>query len=231
MSVLTANAQTVSRTILGHEYVDLGLPSGIKWATCNVGASSPYESGEYYAWGETCPKNNYCWNTLRYCTDIHIFLVSDTGFIEVSSSDTLSNTSVYKYEVQFSKYYSSIDNMTSLDKSDDVAFLYWGKDWRMPTALEWEELTKYCSLKRATKDGIKGCIVTSKKNGNSIFLAASGRRLDRGYDEVGISGYYWSSSLYAEDQYCSWSFLFTSGFHYLGSDLRYCGFTVRPVSE
>ncbi len=85
--------------------VDLGLPSGTLWADRNIGASSPEDYGDYFAWGETTTKSNYEWSTLKYCED-------NTG-------DRFS-----KYNTQ-SKY-GNVDNKTTLEKSDDAATANWG---------------------------------------------------------------------------------------------------------
>ena len=156
----------------GHEYVDLGLPSGIKWATCNVGATSPEEYGDYFAWGETQPKDYYDWDTYKYGSKI-----------------------VTKYCKE--SWYGTVDNKTVLELSDDAAHVNWGGNWRMPTEAEYDELmnTTNCTWTWTTQNGVKGYKVTSKKNGNTIFLPAAGsRNFDNPYARR--FGYYWSSSLY-----------------------------------
>ena len=157
-----------------HDYVDLGLPSGIKWATCNVGATTPEGYGDYFAWGETTPKNNYDWSTYKYCN---------------GSSSTLT-----KYNTNSSN--GTIDNKTTLDLSDDAARANWGGTWRMPTRAEQEELINNCTWTWSTRNGVRGYKVTSKTNGNSIFLPAAGYRTGTSVYTVGSFGYYWSSSLY-----------------------------------
>ncbi|MDD6782411.1 MAG: hypothetical protein PUD89_05750, partial [Bacteroidales bacterium] len=102
----------------GHEYVDLGLPSGLKWATCNVGATAPEAYGDYYAWGETTTKSTYEWSTYKWCD---------------GSYDTQT-----KYCTSSS--YGTVDNKTVLDLADDAARANWGGAWRMPTDEEWTEL-------------------------------------------------------------------------------------------
>ncbi|MCI7430492.1 MAG: hypothetical protein MSS84_06410, partial [Bacteroidales bacterium] len=72
----------------GHDYVDLGLPSGTKWATCNVGASTPEEYGNYYAWGETTPKAYYDWSTYKWCNGSKTTL---TKYNTSSSYGTVDN--------------------------------------------------------------------------------------------------------------------------------------------
>jgi len=190
----------------GHYYVDLGLPSGLKWATCNVGAATPEAYGDYFAWGETTPNNNYDWSTYKYCN---------------GSYSTLT-----KYNT--SSDYGTLDNKTILDLSDDAARVNWGGSWRMPTREELDELRDNCTWSWTTKNGIKGYKVTSIINGNSIFLPAAGYRGGTSYD-VGSHGRYWSSSLYESTPYNARSLGFGSG--RVGWDYlrRYRGHAVRAV--
>ena len=131
-----------------YEAVDLGLPSGIKWATCNVGATKPEEFGGYYAWGETEEKDDYSWGTYKWCNG--------------------SSTTMTKYCIDSS--YGTVDNKTVLDLEDDVAHVKWGGSWRMPTRAEQEELRNNCTWTWTTQNAVNGYKVTSKTNGNSIFL-------------------------------------------------------------
>ena len=196
-------------TANGHEYVDLGLPSGTKWATCNVGATTPEEAGNCYAWGETEPKTTYDWSTYKWCN---------------GSYDTLT-----KYNTDAK--YGTVDNKTVLDPEDDAARANWGGAWRMPTDEEWTELRKNCEW-TWTSDyngtGVAGRIVTSNINGNSIFLPAAGGRFDDVLDVAGIYGYYWSSSLYTDSR-DAWSVYFDSDYVGRGGSSRYIGRSVRPV--
>ncbi|MGM9746984.1 MAG: hypothetical protein ACI30H_08505 [Paludibacteraceae bacterium] len=165
-----------------HDWVDLGLPSGIKWATCNVGASAPEEYGDYFAWGETTPKSDYAWETYKWATTEY-----NTRY-EFLDLETLT-----KYNTK--EEYGTIDNKTILDLEDDAAYANWGREWRMPTDEEWLELRTKCEWKLSTYYGRKGYRVQSKTNGHLIFLPAAGKRF---YDELeltGSHGNYWSSSL------------------------------------
>ena len=191
----------------GHTYVDLGLPSGTLWATCNVGASSPEEYGDYYAWGETETKSTYDWNTYKWCK---------------GSENTLT-----KYCTSSS--YSTVDNKKVLESSDDVAHVKWGGSWRMPTDAEMTELRENCTWTWTTQGGKNGYKVTSKKKGNSIFLPAAGYRDDSSLDNAGSSGYYWSSSLYTSYPDLAWYVDFYSSSVYRGHYDRCCGQSVRPV--
>lgn len=126
----------------GYSYVDLGLPSGTKWATMNVGAESPSDFGDFFAWGETQPKGSYSWDNYKWGN-----------------------------EDEFTKY-SSTDNKTVLESLDDAASVNWGGSWRMPTNNEMQELfhDDNCTSTKGYLDGKLGYIIESKKNGNSIFI-------------------------------------------------------------
>ena len=192
----------------GHEWVDLGL--SVKWATCNVGASRPSDYGSYFAWGETKPKSDYSWSTLKYCLD------SDGN--------------------KFSKYvtensYGSVDAKRTLETTDDAARVNWGGKWRMPTRNELMELKDKCTWTWTTLNGHKGYNVTSKINGNSIFLPAAGYCSDDNLTNAGSSGRYWSSSLNTDDPYNACSMGFNSGYMCTDYYNRYFGRSVRPVSE
>ena len=191
----------------GYEWVDLGLPSGTKWATCNVGATSPEGSGDYFAWGETAPKTNYDWSTYKYCNG--------------------SGTTLTKYNT--SSDYGTVDNKTTLEFSDDAARANWGGAWRMPTKVEQDELRNNCTWTWTTQSGVNGYSVTSKTNGNRIFLPAAGYRKGASVIGVGSDGYYWSSSLNESKPYYAYSLLFSSGG--VGSSYYYRtrGHAVRAV--
>ena len=190
-----------------HEYVDLGL--SVKWATCNVGASSPEDYGDYYAWGETETKDYYDWSTYKWCKG--------------------SSTTMTKYCTRSS--YGTVDNKTVLDPEDDGAHVKWGGSWRMPTDAELTELREKCTWTWTTQNGVYGRNVTSKSNGNSIFLPAAGYREDSWFFGPGTGGDYWSASLIESDQNGAWGVYFSpgnvsrSGF----VDGRYVGQSIRPV--
>ena len=192
-------------THAGHEWVDLGL--SVKWATCNVGASTPEGYGDYFAWGETSPKSEYTWATLKYCND--------------ASGDSFS-----KY-VTDSKY-GPVDNKTRLDLSDDAARANWGGSWRMPTSSEIDELEEKCTWTWTTMNGKAGYRVTSKSNGNSVFLPAAGYRYGADLYYAGSFGSYWSSSLNASGS-CAYRLYFGSGFVDGNYGSRCFGNSVRPV--
>ncbi len=187
--------------------VDLGLPSGLKWASCNVGATAPEEYGGYYAWGETEEKSDYDWDTYKYCNGTY--------------------TSMTKYCTSSS--YGTVDNKTTLEPNDDVATVKWGGSWRMPTKAEQDELRNNCTWTWTTLNGVNGYRVTGP-NGNSIFLPAAGYRDGSEVYSQGSYGYYWSSSLNSSYSYYAYYLYFYS--IYYGWDYYYyrCyGLTVRPV--
>ncbi|MBR0501778.1 MAG: hypothetical protein IJJ77_00880 [Paludibacteraceae bacterium] len=167
---------SVSGTVGNYTYVDLALPSGIKWATCNVGASKPTESGAYYAWGETTEKDTYSWATYKWCEGM---------------------------ESTLTKYCSSesngvVDGKKLLDPEDDVATVQLGEEWRMPTENELKELYDGCNWSW-TDDfngtGVPGSIGISRTNYNIIFLPAAGYYTPNGNPDgsYGKYGVYWGS--------------------------------------
>ena len=197
----------ISGTANGHDYVDLGLPSGTKWATCNVGATKPEEYGDYYAWGETTTKSSYSYDNYKWSND---------GFDTFTKYCTSSD-------------YGTVDNKTVLELADDAARANWGGAWRMPTDAEWTELRENCTWTWITKNGVNGYEVKSEANGNSIFLPAAGYRYNGDLYGAGYGGYYWSSSLYTDAPYSAWLVYFGSDDVLGGNFDRYYGQSVRPV--
>jgi hypothetical protein len=195
-----------------HEYVDLGLPSGLLWATCNVGANAPEEYGDYFAWGETQPKDYYHWNTYQYC---------------MGTSQTMT-----KYCSNASNGYNGFtDNLTTLLPEDDAATVNWGNGWRMPTKEEFQELLDNTTVTWTQQNGVNGRLFTAS-NGSSLFLPAAGGRYNSDLHDADSYGNYWSSSLSTEVSYQAGHFRFVSN-NYLLDDHRHRlrGFTVRPVRE
>ena len=161
----------------GHGWVDLGLPSGTLWATCNVGATSPEEYGDYFAWGETAPKEDYSWNTYKWCNS--------------------SEFSLTKYNT--SSDYGPIDNKKQLDLEDDAAQVNWGASWRMPSLEQIQELCESCFWQWTQRNGVNGQLVTGP-NGKTLFLPAAGGRGSDGLYNTDKCGYYWSRTLYSSDR-------------------------------
>lgn len=202
----------------GHEYVDLGLPSGTKWATCNVGANEPEEYGVYFAWGETfgdysasgetvstTHKRTYNWENYKY----------EDGGLKKYCSDSEYGRNGYA------------DSLTVLEPSDDAATVIWGEDWRMPTKEDFEELISNCDTTWTAQNGINGMRFTAP-NGNSIFLPATGYKINT-IHYSGNDGYYWSSTLCADNPRNAWRILFSSSMISVQDYYRCYGRTVRPV--
>ncbi len=194
------------------EYIDLGLPSGTLWATCNVGASSPEQFGNYFAWGETTGYNegkvNFLWTNYAHCN---------------GSWDTFT-----KYCWDSTRGQDGYtDTLTELELCDDAAYVNWGSNWRMPSRTQFEELinSTYTTVTSTTQNGVTGKLITSKQNGNSIFLPAA--------------GYYGATTHYSTSKCVYWTnTLDTSDYTYrayyyndssLGATYRLDGKSVRPV--
>lgn len=181
--------------------VDLGL--SVKWADMNVGASSPEDYGDYFAWGETEPKVSDGSSTYKWYNE---------------SSKTLT------------KYCTGVDNKTTLDPEDDAATVNWGAGWRMPTRAEQDELRDKCTWRWTTQAGVNGYSVKGP-NGNSIFLPAAGCRIGPVLVDVGASCIYWSSSLTASHPNYAYYLYFDSSYNYRCDYYRSDGISVRPVCQ
>lgn len=192
-----------------HDYVDLGLPSGTLWATCNVGADYPEDIGEYIAWGELEPKAKYDWTTYRWCDAI------------VSGADTL---------VTFTKYGENVDFQMELERSDDAAFMNWGPNWRMPTEEECRELFQYTDARPARFD-IQGewkyvYIFTSTVEGYTdkyIYIPQAGYKKNTGDHQISGEWHFWLPEIYQYDDHKAVSSYYYYGLH------RSNGLQIRPV--
>lgn len=221
----------------GHEYVDLGIKDEqgrtIYWATCNVGANSPEEYGDYFAWGETIPYyteghsqdspckswrsidgrtiTGYDWASYKYCN-------GEYNKLTKYCSDASSGHNGY------------LDNNLVLAPEDDAATVNWGGNWHTPTMPELETLRTMCTWSWTAHNGVEGCEVVGP-NGKSIFLPASGSRFSYLLQADGTRGYYWSSSLSTNDD-SSHAFCLcfnTSTDLIWGRNGRNEGRSVRPV--
>ena len=196
-------------TINGHEWVDLGLPSGTRWATCNVGGTKSHEYGEYFAWGETATKENYNWSTYIYCNGSYNALTKYCHNAEYGAD-------------------GFTDNLTVLESSDDAATANWGAGWQMPTYDQMLELYNNCIHEWTTVGGVNGQKFTGR-NGNSIFLPAAGSYDINGLILTGTSGVYCTKSLS--------TFLLESGIFALldrpdaSIVLDFCSFNIQFVSH
>ena len=191
--------------------VDLGLPSGVLWATFNVGANSPEECGDYFAWGETVPKEMYDWKQYKY-----------SRFVD-------GNYVLTKYcsdpECGFDGF---VDNLTVLEPMDDAVRANWGVHWRMPTADEWRELLQYTTDTMIVQNGVSGRLFTGE-NGNRLFFPNTGFFLDKGLICPNL-GVYWSSTLQTTFQIIAWSYHSDlDECHVCGSYERSRGQCVRAV--
>ena len=202
-------SQSVSGSYNGHDYVDLGLPSGTLWATCNIGASKPEEYGDYFAWGETQPKSTYNRSTYKFCN----------GEIE----------KLTKY-CSDSKYGNNgfTDNMVLLQPCDDAATVNWGNGWQIPSKEQWEELKQHTKNKWTTQKGVKGYLFTAG-NGGKLFLPAAGMYGSSGLDDVD-SGIYSSNRVRTIGIYdIVFIFDWNSCSVANGWGYRFIGRSVRPV--
>lgn len=193
----------------GHEYVDLGLPSGTLWATCNVGADTPEGYGDYFAWGETEPKSTYNLSTYLYCNGNYNMLTK------------------YCDDASFG-YNGFTDTLTVLLPEDDAATANWGEDWRIPTKEEWEELYNNTTCTWTTQNGVDGKLFTAS-NGNALFLPVAGLRYEDSLYYNGSDGWYWSGSLVLGYPSRAWTFDFFSDGYTMYFYDRSCGQSVRAV--
>ncbi len=184
-----------------HGYVDLGLPSGIKWSTCNIGSLSSEDVGNYYSWGETSTKNVY----------------------SKLNSRTLDKT---KYKLELLGFINSEGN---LKPSYDIVYEEWGENWRMPTQSDFQELIEKCNWSwQTTKDGNYGYSVLGP-NKKVIFIPIGGYK--DGIDLLNFQkyGYYWTSSVSIDEN--AWSLFIDKHHHLTNFNNRSLGFNVRPVSN
>jgi hypothetical protein len=181
--------------------VDLGLPSGILWGSCNIGASSPSELGDYFAWGEKESKDAYGWETYRLCHG--------------------SYDSIFKY--------TEADRKSVLEAQDDVATAKLGNDWRLPTKEEMDELISCCKWTWECQNGQQGWKVTGK-NGNCIFLPAAGAASSYRIAGVGELGRYWTSTK-SNSVYSAYNLRFKDYLETIEivDDTRFYGRPIRPV--
>jgi len=203
-----------------YEYVDLGLPSGIKWANMNVGANSITDTGIYFAWGDTqgytadqvsgssTPHKDFSWADYEY------------GNGGSSAADMTK--------------YNSTDGKTVLDLEDDAAHVNMGGSWRMPTEADFNELlnTSYCTKSWVTNyegSGVNGYLFTSKANGNALFFPAVGICNSGSVSNVGSYGRFWSSSLYTSVVIYGRYLSFGSDYCNADYNNRYYGYAVRGV--
>ena len=183
------------------DYVDLGLPSGTLWATCNVGADSPEDYGDYFAWGETTPKDTYDWSTYQY-----------------GDGST------------FTKYTGS-EGLTTLLPEDDAATANWGSGWRMPTKAEWQELYSNTTMTWTQQNGVNGKLFTAVNGNSLFLPAAGGRWDDELDDVGDYGNYWSSSLDTGLPYDAWIFGFYMDYFFDMASHVRFIGYTVRPVRE
>lgn len=194
-----------------HEYVDLGLPSGTLWATCNVGATTPDGYGDYFAWGDVDSKSSTDWGCYKYGKG--------------------KNNQLTKYCINPSYGFNGFsDKLMVLQAGDDAATANWGKEWCTPTKEQWEELYQTTTRSWSSKNGVNGVLFTGS-NGKSIFLPAAGCLWGNDLGATGVLGSYWSSTVDRLLSNLAWSFFFNcnSGGSYIDGGNRADGQCVRPV--
>ena len=182
-----------------HEYVDLGLPSGTLWATCNVGANSPEEYGDYFAWGETEPKESYSWKTYKWD--------SDYGPTK----------------------YSDNDGKTELDLEDDAAYVNWGSNWRMPSKDQLRELSIYCNWEWIQQNNANGCKYTGPNGNTLFLPAAGNYSGSSILENANILGLYWSRTLNVSWPSYSYRLSINYMGDGINDTDRWKGYSVRPV--
>jgi hypothetical protein len=204
-----------SSFISKHEFVDLGLSSGTKWATCNIGAETPNDYGKYFSWGEIRTKDLFDFTTK--------WIKRKNDNIIISKYCTKNSCGL-------------VDNKTVLELSDDVAYNTWGQYWRIPSKADYIELIEECKwilIKKYTslfrkKNAIRGYKIIGP-NGNNIFIPAAGFE-SLYYDEtVDEGGLYWTNSLYSEDPESAYALLFNQRNLFVDKSFRYWGGSIRPV--
>lgn len=189
----------------GNEFVDLGLPSGLLWASCNVGASSPEDYGNYYSWGEISTKSTYSDDNYRFGT----------------------YSAYTKYCSEGWGLNGFYDNKTTLEPSDDAATANMGDGARTPTKEEWDELVSHTTYLLTTRNGVTGCLFTGS-NGKSIFLPAAGYCRGELLGD-GAGGMYQASTLVDDNPAYVWGYLFDSNQHEVWQLGRTDGYSVRAV--
>ncbi len=197
----------------GHTYVDLDLPSGTLWATCNVGANSPEEYGSYFAWGEITTKDEY---------SVYNYLWCNGSMFELTKYNTNSSDG------------SVVDWKTELDLEDDAAHRIWGSPWCIPSPSDVNELKNNCTQEWTTLNGVTGCKLTGP-NGNTLFIPAAGCIEVTTSRYKGVNIMCWTNKL---DNYSpasayrfngSYSQYYTDYLSASYSYLRWAGLTIRPV--
>ena len=203
-----------------HEYVDLGLPSGTLWATCNVGANRPEDYGGHFAWGETETKESYFPGNYKWGEGLEIMTKYITNFI-------VHYHRIPKVDHPYRGY---VDNKTELDPEDDAATVNWGPQWRTPTKCQLDELWEKCTWYMAIINGVSGYLVRGP-NGNAIFLPAAGKSSGKIW-YGGPYGSYWSRMITPEEPFWAYLIIFDIRKNKVfmeSTEIRSFGASVRAV--
>lgn len=190
----------------GHEYVDLGLPSGTLWATCNVGAENPENSGGFFAWGEIEPKESFNWSNYGLCQG---------AFNTMTKYCTQSN-------------FGTVDDKTELDPEDDAAYVNWGPSWRIPTTEQLQELRDNCTWQWTTLNDVVGFMVIGP-NGNSMFLPAAGHYFGSTCYDIGQSCAIWSRNMNSAVSFEAYDLGYNSDCVETYTNSRCEGYVIRAV--
>ena len=202
----------------GIDWVDLGLPSGTIWATRNVGASVPEDYGDYFAWGETAPKDYYYWTTNKWWQG---------GYYDANDNYHHGGYTKYCSDSGYG-YEGFVDNKTELDPSDDAACAHY-PGGRMPSWEQIMELVNSCTWQWGQRNGVIGQLVTGP-NGNTMFLPAAGYRWHESLVYAGADGNYWARTVDSNDPYVAYYLDFGSGTWGNWTNwYRRSGHTVRAV--
>lgn len=192
-----------------YEYVDLGLPSGTLWATCNIGASAPEDCGDFFAWGETQAKTTFEWSNYVLCE---------------GSSSSLTNYCM-------ATRYGHVDGIAELSSLHDAATVLWGKAWCMPTEEQALELLSPSNTRItfSTLNGNYGLVISSLDGKASIFLPAAGTISGTQNGVMGEGAYYWTKSLHTDDSSNARYMYLDDLSAYTDKKQRSTGCPIRPV--
>ena len=214
-----------------YDFVDLGLPSGLKWAAWNVGATKPEESGLYFAWGEDKGYVVKRGGEIDAINGQYNAIIKNADGSGTTKTFASGYTDYKHYANSGLTKYNATDNLTKLANEDDGCYLA-EKEMRMPTKEECEELIKKTTsawTENYNGSGVNGMTFTSTTNGNSIFVPAVGAVGSGVLGDFGLLGVFWSSSLSSSSVEGAFDLLFASD--YLGVDVgsRFGGFPLRAV--
>ena len=216
-----------------YDFVDLGLPSGLKWAAWNVGATQPEESGLYFAWGEDKGYVVTRGGEIDAINGQYNAIIKNADGSGTTKTFASGYTDYKHYDVSTSAFtkYNATDNLTKLANEDDGCYLA-EKSMRMPTQAECQELiakTTQEFIEDYNGSGVKGMTFTSKTNGNSIFVPAVGAVFIGVLNFFGLLGLFWSSSLSSSSVEKAFFLRFLSVGLDVGSDSRFFGIPLRAV--